>query len=274
MEFTLTQKRRLAIHTDHQAALSVMVYSSSLVKETSRVIRTLSETRKPPASRGAFQVSPKSSREISVVASKPARVIPKASTVWPPNSDWNSTCLVTPRMVRLPVNVNFSPSKPVAVRDSNFKTGWLATSKKSSPRRWLSRSSLRVLTDAAITSACTTEPSRFSVNSAEPEKSSKFPRTREIPAWRTLNIASECDVSSVHLPGVNVVIIIFLHKSCWGVQSLALWNTTASYNVLQEKIIPDLKYFVHSDTPLPVNTRWLMAQKPRGCRGKSRLLIR
>src|SRR5699024_11459238 len=62
----------------HWMALQCNLYASSLVKDTSRVMRTLSETRNPPASSAAFQVRPNASREMSVWASKPARVVPRS----------------------------------------------------------------------------------------------------------------------------------------------------------------------------------------------------
>jgi hypothetical protein len=53
------------------------------VNSASMVIFTSSPTRTPPASRAAFQVSPKSLREILVVAVKPARYWPKGSVAAP-----------------------------------------------------------------------------------------------------------------------------------------------------------------------------------------------
>jgi len=70
--------------------------------DASSVIVTLSETSTPPASSAAFQVRPKSLREIVVLASKPARVLPNGSTATPLNSVASSTDCVTPWIVRSP----------------------------------------------------------------------------------------------------------------------------------------------------------------------------
>src|SRR5699024_12358777 len=70
MVFTLTQKRRSTIQLDHRAARSARIYSSSLVKGASRVMRTLSVTRNLPASMAAFQISPNYTRAYSVTTYK------------------------------------------------------------------------------------------------------------------------------------------------------------------------------------------------------------
>ena len=71
----------------------------------------LSETRTPPVSSAAFQVSPQSLRSRVAEPSKPIRVLPKGSWAEPVNSKGTEIGLVTPLMVRSPVIVQSSPSR-------------------------------------------------------------------------------------------------------------------------------------------------------------------
>ena len=69
--------------------------------EISTSMATLSETRKPPVSSAAFQVRPKSAREMVVEPSKPTRTLPKGSFAAP----WYSSGRVMERVVSLMVRL-------------------------------------------------------------------------------------------------------------------------------------------------------------------------
>src|SRR6266478_3136752 len=74
---------------------------------TSKLMVTASPTSRPPASRAAFQVRPKSFRLIRVVAESPIRVFPHGSFcagLGPSTS--KTTFRVTPRIVRSPLTRN------------------------------------------------------------------------------------------------------------------------------------------------------------------------
>ncbi|CPU67641.1 Uncharacterised protein [Mycobacteroides abscessus] len=79
--------------------------------------------------------------------------------------------------------------------DVNVHVGLFSASQKSALRRWLSRFSSPVLTDAASSWAVTDVDSRSSPTVIVPSVIARVPRTFEIPAWRTVNDACECDAS-------------------------------------------------------------------------------
>ncbi|KLU09817.1 hypothetical protein ABL57_10200 [Kocuria sp. SM24M-10] len=178
--------------------------SCGAVKATSRVIVTLSETSTPPASMAAFQVMPKSLREMVVSAEKPARVTPKASTTTPLNSVASSTVRVTSLMVSSPVMVPSSPSKATAV-ERKVIVGCCSTSKKSALRTWPSRSAFFVSMEAICTVAVSVESSTGSATRSWASTSPKVPRTFEMPAWRTVKATSEWAGSKVQEPGTRAV---------------------------------------------------------------------
>src|SRR5439155_16010407 len=76
----------------------------------SNLMVTASPTSRPPASRAAFQVSPKSFRLIRFVAESPIRVFPHGSFCAGLGPSTSKTTLrVTPRIVRSPLTFS-SPS--------------------------------------------------------------------------------------------------------------------------------------------------------------------
>src|SRR5690625_483973 len=158
--------------------------------EISRVMRTLSPTSTPPVSRAAFQVRPKSLREISVLAEKPTRSAPNGSVAEPLYSTARAAGRVTPLMVRSPwtVNSGSEPSTRVLVK---VQVGLFSASQKSALRRWLSRFSSRVSTEADWMVALTCEAAKFAATTPSPEYSVIWPRTLETPAWRTVKPTSE-----------------------------------------------------------------------------------
>jgi hypothetical protein len=144
--------------------------------------------RTPPVSSAALYVRPKSLREISVLASKPARLLPNGSVAMPMNSVARTTERVTPLIVRSPVTAKSSPEAATEV-EVNVQTGFFSTSQKSALLRWPSRSGLPVLMDAASSSALTEELSMSSPTVTTAVGTARLPRTLEMPAWRTVKVA-------------------------------------------------------------------------------------
>ncbi len=75
--------------------------------------------------------------------------------------------------------------------DVKVHVGLFSASQKSALRRWLSRFSSPVLTDAASSSAVTAVDSRSSPTVMVPAVMASVPRTLEMPAWRTVKPTSE-----------------------------------------------------------------------------------
>src|SRR5690625_6434142 len=83
------------------------------------------------------------------------------------------------------------------------RLGWLSASKKSALRRWLSRSSLLVVIEAVCRFASKRRSSAFSSTVSDPESSTNWPRTREMPAWRMVKPAEVWLASRGQVPGVR-----------------------------------------------------------------------
>jgi hypothetical protein len=105
--------------------------------------------------------------------------LPHGSTPKPPKSNSNVTGLVMPRMVRSP-STRKSPASTRAPVERNSIVGWFSTSKKSAERRWLSRPSSLVSTEATSTLATTVASSGFSGATSVALFMPKVPRTFEI----------------------------------------------------------------------------------------------
>src|SRR5690606_12213449 len=84
--------------------------------------------------------------------------------------------------------------------ERNVIVGWLAMSKKSFVRRWLSRSASPVSIDSSCTSTETFDWSGSSAISTSPETSENEPRTLAIIMWRTVNPTWVWEGSIVHFP--------------------------------------------------------------------------
>ena len=157
----------------------------------------LSETRTPPVSSAAFQVSPQSLRSRTAEPSKPRRVLPNGSCAEPVNSNGTEIGRVTPLMVRSPVMVHSSPSRvtPVLVK---VMSGYCSLSKKSPERRWSSRCCWPVLMLLATMLTSTLELAGVAVSTwAVPVNSLNWPRTVATIAWRALKPRRLCAGSMV-----------------------------------------------------------------------------
>ena len=160
-----------------------------------------SETRIPPVSRAAFQVSPKSLRLISDSPSKPKRSFPNGSLAVPVYSNSIVNGFVTSLIVSSPSTTSPAPPSFTDV-DLNEIFGKLATSKKSGDWRCPSRSALRVSIEAAeISILIEAAPS---ATTAEPVYSLNEPRTLVTIAWRALKPTRLCDASMVYVPAGRV----------------------------------------------------------------------
>src|SRR5271157_3499115 len=96
-------------------------------------------------------------------------------------------------MVRSPVTFSLALPADSTRFDLKVNVGYFATSRKSGLRRWLSRISTRVSTDAAsmVTSMDVFDRSDGSYSTL-PLTFVKAPRTVEMPMWRTENCAELC----------------------------------------------------------------------------------
>src|SRR5947207_7802829 len=94
----------------------------------SNLMVTASPTSRPPASRAAFQVSPKSFRLIRFVAESPIRVFPHGSFCAGLGPSTSKTTLrVTPRIVRSPPTFSSPPNStsilPTTILKQSFVDG-------------------------------------------------------------------------------------------------------------------------------------------------------
>src|SRR5713101_4842954 len=149
---------------------------------TSKLMDTASPTSRPPASRAAFQVRPKSFRLIRVVAESPIRVFPHGSFcagLGPSTS--KTTFRVTPRIVRSPLAFS-SPSGFFDMDvELKVKSGWFSTWKKSALFRCASRWGSRVLMVLASMEARILDlVTSFSLRSRTPVIEVNSPNTFEI----------------------------------------------------------------------------------------------
>ena len=119
---------------------------------------------------------PKSLRLISVVAEKPARVPPKASGPKPLGSRSSVTGLVTPCRDSSPSTWYPSPWGFTEV-EVKLIVLWFSTSRKSGERRWLSRVSSLVSTEARSMLALTEDARWSSPVVIWPWNDPKRPRT-------------------------------------------------------------------------------------------------
>src|SRR5437773_202275 len=153
--------------------------AARFVASTSIVIVTSSPTATPPASSAWFQVRPKSLRLIFVVACAPARVLPHGSFisgVGPSTS--RTTGRVTPCRVRSPLTLYRPVPAGSILVETNVIFGYLATSRKSGLRRWLSRFSMCVSMLAGSISASIRERAGSdSLASTVPDTLPNWPRT-------------------------------------------------------------------------------------------------
>ena len=97
---------------------------------------------------------------------------------------------------------NRSPSSTRTAFEAKVQVGWLATSKKSAERMWLSRCSLLVSMDVASIVAETLEPVTSSPVTICPVNEPKRPRTLLTIMCRTLKETSECTGSMSQVPAV------------------------------------------------------------------------
>src|SRR5271156_437632 len=150
---------------------------------------------------GESNVIPKSARLIVVVAETPRRELPLGSliggVVGPSTS--RTVSLVTPWMVRSPVTFNLPAPADSTFFDWKVIVGYLATSKKWSLRRSLSRISTRVSTELASMVTFTEALLRSGESTTTPLTLVKAPLTVEMPIWRTENCAAECGGSRYHV---------------------------------------------------------------------------
>jgi hypothetical protein len=108
---------------------------ASRIAEISNSRVTFSLTRTPPASSGAFQLTPQSLRLITTEPSKPARKLPNGSVAVPSKVNGIVTGFVTPRTVRSPVRSKLSSPVCSAAVDTKVISGYSSIARKSLPRR-------------------------------------------------------------------------------------------------------------------------------------------
>jgi hypothetical protein len=176
-----------------QDSLRVAAMSNSRV--------TFSLTRTPPASRGAFQLTPQSLRLMETEPSKPARTLPEWSLTAPVKVNGTVTGLLTPRMVRSPVRSKVSSLVSFTLVDLKVMTGYSSIARKSLLRRWPSRCSWPVSMLAALISMSTLDlaGSAPSIENV-PSKSVNLPWTFVTIAWRALNPIRVCARSRTYVP--------------------------------------------------------------------------
>ena len=172
---------------------------------TSISMRTRLPTRTPPDSSAWFQVSPKSSRSMSVLAEKPTFALPHGSVAAPVNSTARVTGRETPWIARSPWTAQ-SPSPPGStdvVRNEIAGNRW--TSRKSADTRCPLRPASPVSIEAALISTSTRESSGRSPMTSSALQSVNRPRTFVTTRWRATNSTVEWAVSMVQGPGVGRV---------------------------------------------------------------------
>src|SRR5262249_18862123 len=107
---------------------------------TSMVTSTSSPTTSPPPSSDLLHDTLKSWRLMRVVATPPSLRLPIGSCIgFGEPCTVSTTALVTPRRVRSPLTLYVSSLTFSTCFDLNVMVGYLATSRKSAPRRWSSR---------------------------------------------------------------------------------------------------------------------------------------
>ena len=140
---------------------------------------------------------PKSLRFNFVLSSKLARSLPLGSFIEPRNVTGSVTSFETPCIVNVPVTAYVSLPVDATFELLKVISGNLATSKKLSERRSLSRLELLVSIDVALIVKTTEDASGLAVSAwIAPSKSAKRPWTFEAK-WRMVKLTSEWALSIV-----------------------------------------------------------------------------
>src|SRR5690606_694494 len=168
-------------------------------------ILTFLPTRTPPVSRAWFQVRPNSSRSTSVLIEKPQTAWPHGLVPAPPYSTSSSTSLVTSRMVRSPTTLNSSPPSATMRLLLKVISGNFSTERKSSLRRWPSRSATPVLMLSVLMVSSAVDCSGSSAMVTVPEKSEKLPRTLLTIMCLTTKPMVVWATSRVYVPAAGMV---------------------------------------------------------------------
>src|SRR5215211_1108154 len=166
-------------------------YCACLTAEMSRLSLTRSETRTFPLPSAWLNVMPQSPRPSWPVTSSPTRSLPQGSLSVPWTSAFSVIGRVTPRIVSSPSISKVSSSTGRIALDTNDSSGCASAWKKSSERRWLSRWSSFVYTDAVWTVPYARAEPRSSPISRVPSNSLNLPRTVAIPRCFTENSTLE-----------------------------------------------------------------------------------
>ena len=135
------------------------------------------ETRTPPLSSATFQVMPKSSRLISVLAVTASFSLPHGSFATPSSSTSRVTSRVTPLIVRSPTTVKSLPFWATTRALPKVMVGNFSTSRKSPETRWASRSLVPVSIEAVCRVASAVEEAASAPIVMLPVNSWKAPRT-------------------------------------------------------------------------------------------------
>src|SRR5690606_2794705 len=123
----------------------------------------------------------------------------------PPYSTSSSTSLVTSRMVRSPTTLNSSPPSATMRLLLKVISGNFSTERKSSLRRWPSRSATPVLMLSVLMVSSAVDCSGSSAMVTVPEKSEKLPRTLLTIMCLTTKPMVVWATSRVYVPAAGMV---------------------------------------------------------------------